>query len=487
MGKLTIHTDDISSHIRTSYARYTEQEEIIRNHINILQNIRSSIGVEDLSAVEYELSQLEDKGRQFTDNIMPQLHNMPITTKPMGPYNEAVSEIQRFAAANDIPTFIKEIRRISPFSASIEVPEEVKSAHGFFENNAFGKSLAGVGTGLKDVVVDTWEGLISLTDADTWEAMGQALVNIDETVPLMWEQFTTSFEDQVINGDAKSRAHWFSYSAGNILIGVLGTKGLDKASKLAGASKLANNIKTAVPDTINRIKNFPLNALAREQIQKVQQSMNNLFWPADNLAIAGGGYIPNKMVDDVPDVRKAESVGGNGGGRVVEDVDKGTGKVYPTRQIDSVAEAHIIDRVKELRGNLLSKYKKAGNFALAEVDVSGISKSEFYAQSRINNLKGSLEDKVPDISLQPENPMFKATKAVGKDGESYLRDTDTEYKILNDIASRLGENTQATGTIKLFTELDTCDSCSRVIADFAAKYKNIKLEIIHNDGNRIIP
>ncbi|MEI2358562.1 hypothetical protein [Mesobacillus zeae] len=320
MGKLTIHTDDISSHIRTSYARYTEQEEIIRNHINILQNIRSSIGVEDLSAVEYELSQLEDKGRQFTDNIMPQLHNMPITTKPMGPYNEAVSEIQRFAAANDIPTFIKEIRRISPFSASIEVPEEVKSAHGFFENNAFGKSLAGVGTGLKDVVVDTWEGLISLTDADTWEAMGQALVNIDETVPLMWEQFTTSFEDQVINGDAKSRAHWFSYSAGNILIGVLGTKGLDKASKLAGASKLANNIKTAVPDTINRIKNFPLNALAREQIQKVQQSMNNLFRPADNLALAGGGYIPNKMVDDVPDVRKAESVGGNGGGRVGEDV-----------------------------------------------------------------------------------------------------------------------------------------------------------------------
>lgn len=83
--------------------------------------------------------------------------------------------------------------------------------------------------------------------------------------------------------------------------------------------------------------------------------------------------------------------------------------------------------------------------------------------------------------------MFEATEAAGKDGESYLRDTDTEYKILNDIASRLGENTQATGTIKLFTELDTCYSCSGVIADFATKYKNIKLEIIHNDGNRIIP
>ena len=95
-------------------------------------------------------------------------------------------------------------------------------------------------------------------------------------------------------------------------------------------------------------------------------------------------------------------------------LNKGTGKVYPTRQIDSVTEAHIIDRVKELRGNLTSRYKKSGNFAVAEVDVSGISKSEFYAQSSINELKGNLEHKVPDISLQPENPMFKATEAVDK-------------------------------------------------------------------------
>jgi len=168
-------------------------------------------------------------------------------------------------------------------------------------------------------------------------------------------------------------------------------------------------------------------------------------------------------------------------------LNKGTGKVYPTRQIDSVTEAHIIDRVKELRGNLTSRYKKSGNFAVAEVDVSGISKSEFYAQSSINELKGNLEHKVPDISLQPENPMFKATEAVDKNGFNYLRNTDTEYKILNDIASRLGDNTQASGRIKLFTELDTCDSCNKVIAEFAAKYKNIELEVVHNNGNRIIP
>ncbi|WP_260399702.1 deaminase domain-containing protein [Peribacillus simplex] len=210
----------------------------------------------------------------------------------------------------------------------------------------------------------------------------------------------------------------------------------------------------------------------------------------EQVSLAGGPTLRQVMIEKqtikeayqkftVKD-SKVEAVSG-------ESISKGTGKVYPTRQIDSVAEAHIIDRVKELRGNLTSRYKKTGNFAVAEVDVSGISKSEFYAQSSINELKGSLEDKVPDISLQPENPMFKATEAVGKEGESYLRNTDTEYKILNDIASRLGENTQANGKIKLFTELDTCDSCNKVIAEFAAKYKNIELEVIHNNGNRIIP
>ncbi|WP_394374156.1 deaminase domain-containing protein [Niallia taxi] len=35
------------------------------------------------------------------------------------------------------------------------------------------------------------------------------------------------------------------------------------------------------------------------------------------------------------------------------------------------------------------------------------------------------------------------------------RNSDTEYKILNDIAFQLGNNTKATGKIKLFTELDT--------------------------------
>lgn len=59
--------------------------------------------------------------------------------------------------------------------------------------------------------------------------------------------------------------------------------------------------------------------------------------------------------------------------------------------------------------------------------------------------------------------------------------------VLNDITSRLRNNTEATGSIKLFTELDTCTSCNIVIANFAEKYKNIKLKVIHNSRERLKP
>ncbi|WP_260505350.1 deaminase domain-containing protein [Priestia aryabhattai] len=272
----------------------------------------------------------------------------------------------------------------------------------------------------------------------------------------------------------------------------LATKGTEKLNNMRNTlrtSAVANVTKQAYQS----VKNAP--ASWTQSLHKTYNNILDSSMPRlmPELVPAGPALAQQTVRETLQNVKqqtmqmiekpvKVERVSGQ-----IQTGTKGTGKVYPTRQIDSVTEAHIIDRVKELRGNLTSRYKKSGNFAVAEVDVSGLSKSEFYAQSSINELKGNLEHKVPDISLQPENPMFKATEAVGKEGESYLRNTDTEYKILNDIASRLGENTQATGKIKLFTELDTCDSCSKVIAEFAAKYKNIELEVIHNNGNRIIP
>lgn len=130
--------------------------------------------------------------------------------------------------------------------------------------------------------------------------------------------------------------------------------------------------------------------------------------------------------------------------------------------------------------------KKSGNFGYAEVDVEGINQNEFFAHSSVNQAtdKGVL----PGMSLKPQGePVFYAKKVDPDNSridtpEAYLRDYDTEYKILNDIASQLGNNKNAKGTINLFTERFTCQSCTDVIMDFRREYTKITLNVLTNDG-----
>ncbi len=159
---------------------------------------------------------------------------------------------------------------------------------------------------------------------------------------------------------------------------------------------------------------------------------------------------------------------------------------YPQQPIDPVADAEICNRVKELRSSLTGSFKKSGNFGYARVDIPGIEKKEFYAHSSIDELSETLAERVPDISLIPPNPLFEALNVNSDnivDGEnSYSRAYDTEYKILNDLASRLGDNNEAAGTIRLFTDRMTCPSCTRVINTFMEKYPRIGIDVIHNNG-----
>ncbi|OMD44496.1 hypothetical protein BSK65_29780 [Paenibacillus odorifer] len=160
------------------------------------------------------------------------------------------------------------------------------------------------------------------------------------------------------------------------------------------------------------------------------------------------------------------------------------GKIEGTGKLRDLSG--ILNRVKELRSQLPSKLKKSGNFGYAEVDVQGINKKGFFAHSSVNEAtdKGALSD----ISLKPQGePIFNAKKVDPDNAridtpEAYLRDYDTEYKILNDIASQLGGNKNAEGTINLFTERLTCQSCSDVILDFRREYPNITVNILTNDG-----
>jgi len=162
------------------------------------------------------------------------------------------------------------------------------------------------------------------------------------------------------------------------------------------------------------------------------------------------------------------------------------GNRFPTKQINPVEDQHIIDKVAEARGQLSNKYKEKGNFAYAEVNISGIDKKDFYAHSGIHDASKKIPG-AEEFSFKTENPIFKATEAPDRKGDIYLRDGDTEYKILNDLAERIGTNSKTNGTIKLFTEKDTCDSCNLIIQQFSKKYPDITIEVIHNSDKKILP
>ncbi|TYQ16558.1 UNVERIFIED_CONTAM: aspartate kinase [Acetivibrio alkalicellulosi] len=156
--------------------------------------------------------------------------------------------------------------------------------------------------------------------------------------------------------------------------------------------------------------------------------------------------------------------------------------------LDEIADSTIVSRVKEIRGLLPSDLKRSGNFGIAEVQIPGI-KNELYAHSGIDVLEDarSAANNVSDITLKPTNPTFKATSVPTSDGTMLFRDMDTEYKILNNIAETLGDNTSVSGKIRLFTERPCCDSCSNVILEFLQKYKNITIEVVHNNGTILKP
>ena len=49
--------------------------------------------------------------------------------------------------------------------------------------------------------------------------------------------------------------------------------------------------------------------------------------------------------------------------------------------------------------------------------------------------------------------------------------------ILEDIASKIGNNRNVSGTIDLFTERAACASCSDVIMEFRRMFPDIKLNV----------
>ncbi|MGG2919900.1 deaminase domain-containing protein, partial [Brevibacillus parabrevis] len=161
-------------------------------------------------------------------------------------------------------------------------------------------------------------------------------------------------------------------------------------------------------------------------------------------------------------------------------------KWLETRKVDPVADAYIIDRVSELKSRLSKTVlKKGGNFGYAEVDIPTVNQREFYASSQVDFSSGN--PNLNGFSFLPDDPVFNATKAPDNKGSVFERLEDSEYKIMNDLAQKIGYNPNATGKVKIFTERDTCASCNNIIGKFKERYPRIEIEVIHNSGNLVPP
>ncbi|EJR29692.1 MULTISPECIES: AHH domain-containing protein [Bacillus cereus group] len=139
--------------------------------------------------------------------------------------------------------------------------------------------IDGILAGTGQAVEDTIDGVVALGKWETWENMGYAFTHLNETLPAMWNTLSDSFINDVINGDAESRAKWGSYAFTQIGLGLIGDKGISKVTTLAKGAKFSTGMssfanKLPLTDRLafagasgfgsNQIKTFEVLRKARE-------------------------------------------------------------------------------------------------------------------------------------------------------------------------------------------------------------------------------
>lgn len=159
----------------------------------------------------------------------------------------------------------------------------------------------------------------------------------------------------------------------------------------------------------------------------------------------------------------------------------------------------LMSKTDAARNSLPPKYQevdltgfKIGNIAYAEVNIPNHFEGEIKSFSKYGNLnkKGEVTS-VPGwvSSKKIENRKYhEDVLKVNSDNQidltnGYLRDKDTEYKIIEEISDKLKDNYNAEGVIHLSTERNVCLSCDNVLKSFSKDYKNITLYIYDSLGN----
>ncbi|USK74069.1 T7SS effector LXG polymorphic toxin [Peribacillus frigoritolerans] len=138
----------------------------------------------------------------------------------------------------------------------------------------------GIGVGLYDVGKDFVTGVWDfVTDpGGTVEGVANSIMHPIKTYKYISKSISDSYERDMVNGDAYSRAHWVSYALGTVVTSVVGTKGAGAVAKTGAATTKAAAVKGATK-------------------AKELASIPNLlpYNPKNQLSLAGG--VPYNVVN----------------------------------------------------------------------------------------------------------------------------------------------------------------------------------------------
>ncbi|WP_447874671.1 hemagglutinin repeat-containing protein [Serratia fonticola] len=181
-----------------------------------------------------------------------------------------------------------------------------------------------------------------------------------------------------------------------------------------------------------------------------------------------------QAIDDVP-----------GWARIAMAIQDTAGIVYGAKaagaSLERLTENQLVpyrQLVTDVRAGLSSSPKRSGNVAVAEVDIPGMPK-QMAAHSGVDNAGKGL------VGTGSQN--FEHKTLPNKEGALIPRNTDSEYKILDNLADQLGNNTSAKGSVTIFTERPACGSCLGVVDQFQKRYPGIQVNVLDNNGVLLTP
>nr|WP_246861233.1 HNH endonuclease [Bacillus sp. REN3] len=129
-----------------------------------------------------------------------------------------------------------------------------KTAGGFKTANDIRK---GFRKGVAGALFSTVEGIWNAVTHPIKTANGivYAIGHPVETAKSIWKSISDSWKNDVINGDAKSRSEWFGRAVGEAALAIVGTKGVDKAVKVAKGARVVKEdggARVVRPETIEK-------------------------------------------------------------------------------------------------------------------------------------------------------------------------------------------------------------------------------------------